>query len=165
MTIDKSRERIIESLAKAKSTCEELSLNAVPRFYFTDANFIESSEFTAKTCLCFGELSVSCDGLSDGEECIFAICVATKSGMIDDGELEAAIMEFEGELSGFIEAIKSSDSKISVMQEINEKQQKEAEEASAQVMAEIKKMKKKLFFAIGAIAVLVAAVFIVSAII
>ena len=165
MTINGARERIIESLSRAKASCEELGLTAIQRLYFTDENFIESSEFTPKTYLYFGELSVSCEGLEDGEECIFAVCVSTKRGMIDDGELQAAILEFESEISEFIETLKSSDSKITAMQQINEKQQREAEEASAEVMAEIKKMKRKLFLAIGAIVVLVAAVFVVSAII
>ncbi len=165
MTINGARERISEALSKAKASCEELGLTAVQRLYFTDENFIESSEFTPKTYLYFGELSVSCDGLEDGEECIFAVCVATKRGMIDDGDLDTAIVEFEGEISEFIETLKGSDSKIAAMQRINEKQQKEAEEAAAQVMAEVKKMKRKLFLAIGAIVVLIAAIFTVSAII
>lgn len=165
MTIDGARQKIIEALASAKATCEKLELTTTERLYFTDQNFIESSTFTPKTHLLFGELSATCEGLADGEECIFALCVETCGGMIDDSALDEAIIEFENEISEFIETLKTADSKVAAMQKINEKQQKEADEAAAQVMAEVGKMKKKLYLAIGAIVLMVAAVFVISAII
>ena len=165
MTINEAREKINEALSAAKAVCEGLQLVAAQRSFFTDGNLIESADFSAKTSLLFGELTVFCDGLEDGEECIFAICVAQKDGMIDDGELTAAIAEFDGEIAEFSELVGASESKISAMQIINERQQIEAEEATAKLMAEIKKTKKKLFLAIGAIVALVVAIFAVSAII
>lgn len=165
MTINGAIEKISEALSAARNVCENLGLTAAQRVYYTDSNLLESSEFTAKTAFLFGELTLTCDGLEDGDECIFAICLAQKDGLVDDGELEAAIAEFNGEIAEFAELVGSSDSKISAMHLINERQQNEAEQAAAELMKQIKKTKKKLFFAIGAIVALIAAILIVGAII
>ena len=165
MTINEAREKITGALAAAKEILTALELTVAERVFYTDGNLIESAELTEKTSLIFGELTVTCDGLEDGEECIFAICVEQRGGMVGDEDMAAAIEEFEGEIAEFSALVGASESKLSAMQTINEKQQAEAEEATAKLMAEIKRTKKKLFFAIGAMVAIIAAILIISAII
>ena len=163
MTIISAKEKIVAAIGTAKSTLDAKNFITKARVYFTDANFVESSEITPKTRLLFGEISIGFDGLEDGDECIFSICAELNAGETDDDTLSHDITEFESEIESFISEVESAESPIKAIEKINARQEEEARIATEEMMQQIKKMKKKLFFAFGALIIIIAAVLIGNA--
>ena len=165
MTVNEAKEKIVYAISTAKDTLDTKNFITTARIYYTDANFIESSELTPKTRFVFGELTIGYDGLEDGDECIYAICAPISSGEIDATELDRDITDFASDIDKFIAETESAPSVISAIERINAKQETEAKEATEQMMAEIRKTKKKLFLAFGALILIIAAVLIGNALV
>ena len=155
MIIITAKEKIAEKLIKTAECLNEAGLITKSRVYFTDARFIESADVTENSRLVFGELTVSAEGLEEDEAAIFVICAELVAGEVEDGALDEAIKEFDAEIADFQTELGSAPSKADAIKKINEKQQAEADAAAKEMMEELRIAKKKLFFGIGAIAVLI----------
>lgn len=164
MIISEAKQIITDKLVMAAERLKEKELLPKMRCYFTDASFIESADITEKSRIIFGELSVSAEGLDEGEECIFVICAELSAGEVSEEELATSIEEFESELLE-LEGEISSLCPVEALRKITEKQQKEADAAAEEMMAELRSARKKLFWGIGAIVAIIAVIIIVGSII
>lgn len=160
MIISLAKEKIAAKLTELAQRLTDNGLFTRSRVFFTDSNFIESAEIVEKSRLIFGELTVRADDVFDDEECIFIICAELKAGEVDDTELDNSIKEFDEETEEFITLLNSSSSKQEAIQKLSEKHQAEADVAAAEMMEELRAARKKLFWGIGAIVVLLVGIVI-----
>ena len=160
MIIITAKEIISKKLIETAEALKEKGLITKSRVYFTDARFIESAEITENSRLIFGELTVSAEGLEEDEAAIFVICAELAAGEVADEALEASIKEFEGEIAELYAELDTAPSKKDAIARINEKQESEADAAAKEMMEELRIAKKKLFFGIGAIVVIIIAIVI-----
>lgn len=165
MLIITAKEKITEKLTEASDRLSKAGLFTRSRCYFTDQNFTESAEITEKSRIIFGELTVGAEGLDEDEECVFVICAELKAGEIDDAELENSAKEFDDEIAEFFSALEAAPSKNEAIRKINEKQEAEANAAAEQMMEELRIARKKLFWGIGAIVIIIIGIVIAGSLI
>ena len=160
MIISTAKEKMVARLTEASRLLGDKGLSTTIRAYFTDANFIESADITEKSRIIFGELAVSAEGLEEDERVIFVICAELAAGEVSDEELDGSIKEFDAELDEFTAELDSAPSYKAAIERINEKQQIEADAAAKEMMEELRIAKKKLFWGIGAIVVIIVGIVI-----
>ena len=100
--------------------------------------------------------------MDEEDFCTYGLCCETKVGMVSDEELEKEISDFKENVKKLTREITEAPSPREKILEINARQEKEAEESMNQFNLEMKKMKLKLYGALGVLGAIVAGVIIVS---
>ena len=162
MTVEQAREIIKTTVAEAVSLCKENGFSVSGRVYYSDKALRECPEFNANVILLFGAIRLGFDDMDEEDFCTYGLCCETKVGMVDDSELEKEISDFKENVEKLTREITEAPSPAEKIKEINERQEKEAEESMTQFNLEMKKMKLKLYGALGVLGAIVAGVIIVS---
>ena len=110
----------------------------------------------------FGDLAFGYGQMEDDDYCNYSICCEIKTGLVDDGELAEGIRAFEEEIDKVIAKLKGASDPEAILEEISRAQSEEAEEAAKEFSKEMRKVKLKLYLAVGAIIVIIAAVLILG---
>ena len=110
--------------------------------------------------LLFGDVAFGYESMDFDDYCNYSICCEVKSAEVNEKELEDGIAEFNKEIDKVIEKVSSATSPESVIEEISKQQTEDAEIAAREFAKEMRKIKFKLYGAIGAIVVIIAAVLI-----
>ncbi len=160
MTARIAKERIEAAVLAAVGRLNGAGLLTKSRTFYTDKNLAESTEFSPSALLLFGDLAFGCDDMEDDDYCNYSICCEIKTGLVDEGELEAGIADFNNEIDSIIEKLANATSKSAFLEEISRKQAEEAEEAAREFAKEMRKVKIKLYSAVAAIVVIILAVLI-----
>lgn len=160
MTARIAREKIEESILKAKGMLTEQGLTAKAESFYTDKNLDKSAEFTVKSILLFGNLSFGTPNMEEDEFCNYSICCEVKSGEVDEGELTKATEDFFAEIDALIKTLSGATSKEAVLSELSKKQSDDASLAAAEFEKEIRKVRIKLYAAVAVIVVIILGVII-----
>ena len=162
MTAKIAREKIEDAVLAAEKKLKEIGLTTRPRSFYTDKNLSEAQEFSPKSLLVFGDLAFGYGQMEDDDYCNYSICCEIKTGLVDDGELADGIRAFEEEIDKVIARLKGASDPEAILEEISRAQSEEAEEAAKEFSKEMRKVKLKLYLAVGAIIVIIAAVLILG---
>lgn len=162
MTAKIAREKIEDAVLAAEKKLKEIGLTTRPRSFYTDKNLSEAQEFSPKSLLVFGDLAFGYGQMEDDDYCNYSICCEIKTGLVDDGELADGIRAFEEEIDKVIARLKGASDPEAILEEISKVQSEEAEEAAKEFSKEMRKVKLKLYLAVGAIIVIIAAVLILG---
>lgn len=162
MTAQQAKTIISDTMAEAVKLCEEKGLVSSARVYYSDKALRECAEFNDSVILLFGAVKLGFPDMDEEDFCTFGLCCETKLGNVKDEELEKEIADFKVGLDKILEEILSSPSPEKKIAEINERQDKEAAESMKEFDLEMKKMKLKLYGALGALAVFAAAMIIIG---
>ena len=162
MTAKIAREKIEDAVLAAEKKLKEIGLTTRPRSFYTDKNLSEAQEFSPKSLLVFGDLAFGYGQMEDDDYCNYSICCEIKTGLVDDAELADGIRAFEEEIDKVIARLKDASDPEAILEEISRAQSEEAEEAAKGFSKEMRKVKLKLYLAVGAIIVIIAAVLILG---
>ena len=162
MTAEQAQQRISDTVTEAVELCKTKGLVASARVYYSDKALRECSEFNDSVILLFGAIRLGIEGMDEEDMCTYGLCCEIKLGQVKDEELEREIADFKQNLDKLLEEIISSPSPEKKIEEINERQEKEATESMKEFDLEMKKMKLKLYSALGICALFAAALIIVG---
>ena len=162
MTVEQAREIIKTAVADAISLCKENGFLVSGKVYYSDKALRECAEFNENVILLFGAIKLGFDDMDEEDFCTYGLCCETKVGMVSDEELEKEISDFKENVKKLTWEITEAPSPREKILEINARQEKEAEESMNQFNLEMKKMKLKLYGALGVLGAIVAGVIIVS---
>ena len=162
MTVEQAKELIKETVAEQIEICKEKGFIASGKVYYSDKALRECSEFNADIILLFGAIKLGLDGMDEEDFCTYGMCCETKLGMVEDTEIEKEIEDFKADIVKMIDEILSSPSPSKKITEINTRQEQEAEESMQQFNLEMRKMKLKLYGALGILAIIAAAIIILG---
>ena len=162
MTAEQAKQAILNTVCEAADLCQKKGLVASARAYYSDKALRECAEFNDSVILIFGAVKLGFDGMDEEDMCTYGLCCETKLGMVDDAELDKEIADFKNNLDTMLEEILTAENPEKKICEINEKQEKEAAESMKEFDLEMKKMKLKLYCALGIFAFVAAAMIIVG---
>ena len=162
MTAKIAREKIEDAVLAAEKKLKEVGLTTRPRSFYTDKNLTEAQEFSPKSLLVFGDLAFGYGEMELDDYCNYSICCEIKTGLVDDGELAEGIRAFEEEVDKIIAKLNGATNPEAVLEEISRAQTEEAEAAAREFSKEMRKVKFKLYLAVGAIIVIIASVLILG---
>ena len=162
MTAEQAKQAILNTVCEAAELCKAKGLVASARAYYSDKLLGECAEFNDSVILIFGAVRLGYDGMDEEDMCTYGLCCETKLGMVDDAELEKEIADFKKNLDTLLEEILTAENPEKKICEINEKQEKEAAESKKEFELDMKKMKLKLYGALGIFALVAAAMSIVG---
>ena len=160
MNVKIAREKIEEAIKAGAERLSAAGLKTKVRSFYTDKNLAETDEFSPKVILLFGDVAFGYESMDFDDYCNYSICCEVKSAEVNEKELEDGIAEFNKEIDKVIEKVSSATSPESVIEEISKQQTEDAEIAAREFAKEMRKIKFKLYGAIGAIVVIIAAVLI-----
>lgn len=160
MNVKIAREKIEEVIKAGAERLSAAGLKTKVRSFYTDKNLAETEEFSPKVILLFGDVAFGYESMDFDDYCNYSICCEVKSAEVNEKELEDGIAEFNKEIDKVIEKVSSATSPESVIEEISKQQTEDAEIAAREFAKEMRKIKFKLYGAIGAIVVIIAAVLI-----
>lgn len=162
MNIQAATTLIKEAVTGAAELCKEKGFSASARVYYSDKALRECTEFNDSVILVFGAIRLGLEDMDEEDFCTYGLCCETKLAEVKDEEIEAEIAKFKEEVEKLVTEIAESDSPKAKIVEINERQEKEAVASMREFDTEMKKMKLKLYSALGAIAAIAAAIIIVG---
>ncbi len=165
MTAEQAKQIITSTMIEAAELCKEKGLVATSRVYYSDKALRECAEFNDSVILLFGAIKLGFASMDEEDFCTYGLCCETKLGEDKDSELEKEIADFKANLENMLEEILSAPSPEKKIEEINARQEEEAAESMKSFDLEMKKMKLKLYGALGALALFAAAMIIVGFII
>ena len=165
MTAEQAKKIITYTMAEAADMCEKKGLDATARAYYSDKALRECAEFNDSVILIFGAIKLGFASMDEEDYCTYGLCCETKLGEVNDAEIEKEISDFKAGLEKMLEEILSAPSPEKKIEEINARQEEEAAESMKSFDLEMKKMKLKLYGALGALALFAAAMIIVGFII
>ena len=162
MNIQAATTLIKETLNSAVDLCREKGFSASARVYYSDKALRECPEFNDSVILVFGAVKLGFEDMDEDDFCTYGLCCETKLAEVKDEEIESEIAKFKEEIEKLVTEISESDSPKAKIVEINERQEKEAVASMREFDTEMKKMKLKLYGALGAIAAIAAAIIIIG---
>ena len=162
MNIQAATNLIKETVSDAIELCKEKGFIASARVYYSDKALRECAEFNDSVILVFGAIKLGLEDMDEEDYCTYGMCCETKLAEVKDDEIEAEIAKFKEEVNKLIREISEADSPKAKIIEINERQEKEAIASMKEFDTEMKKMKLKLYSALGVIAAIAAAMIIVG---
>ena len=130
-----------------------------------DSLLRECAEFNDSVILLFGAIKLGFASMDEEDFCAYGLCCETKLGEVKDSELEKEIADFKANLGNMLKEIFSAPSPEKKIEEINARQEEEASQSMQSFDLEMRKMKLKLYGALGALALFAAAMIIVGFII
>ncbi len=160
MTAEQARDIIKNTVAEAVALCNDKGFTASAKTYYSDKALRECANFSEDAILIFGAIKLGLADMDEEDFCTYGLCVETKLGMVDDGELEKEITDFKENISKILDEICAAPSPADKIREINLRQEEEAEKAGREFELEMKKMKLKLYGALAILGVIVAAIVI-----
>ncbi len=162
MTVNEAREIIKTAVLEAVELCKSNGFCASGKVYYSDKALRECSEFNENVILLFGAIRLGVSDMDEEDFCTYGLCCETKVGMVNDSELEAEVSNFKDNVQKLLSEITASPAPKEKIKEINLRQEKEAEESMNQFNLEMKKMKLKLYGALGVLGLIIAGVIIAS---
>ena len=162
MTVEQARETIKTAVAEALELCKSNGFSASGKVYYSDKTLRECSEFNENVILLFGAIKLGFADMDEEDYCTYGLCCETKVGTVKDEELENEIANFKENVDKLISEITAAPSPAKKILEINARQEKEAEESMKEFELEMKKMKLKLYGALGVLGAIVAGVVIAA---
>ena len=162
MKVEQAKEQIRATVSSALALCKENGLIATGKVYYSDKALSECAEFNENAILLFGAIRIGVSGMDEEDFCTLSLCSEIKVGLVNDEELTHEIEEFNKNLANMLEEIGSGEKKEEKILEINARQEKEAEKSMQEFNAEMRKMKIKLYSALGILGAIVAAIIIGS---
>ncbi|MBO5879023.1 MAG: hypothetical protein J6Q68_00515 [Clostridia bacterium] len=130
--------------------------------YYCDKNLNQITEFDQKVILLFGSIKIGLADMESDEYCTYALCCEVKAAMVDDEELTKEIENFKRDVQELIDKLMSAPSKKQMLLDINASQEREAEKSFEEFNAQMRKMKLKLYCALGVLAIIAAGILIFS---
>lgn len=165
MTAEQAKQIISDTMLGSAELCREKGLVSTARVYYSDKALRECAEFNNSVILLFGAVKLGFASMDEEDFCAYGLCCEIKLGEVTDAELEKEIADFKTNLDKMLEEILSAPSPEKKIEEINARQEAEASESMKSFDLEMKKMKLKLYGALGALALFAAALIIVGFII
>ena len=162
MTAKIARDKIEDAVLKASQKLKDAGLATRPRSFYTDKNLTEEQDFSPRSLLVVGDLAFGYGDMEDDDYCNYSICCEIKTGLVDDTELEDGIKAFLEEVDKVLTKLSTATNPSAVLEEISRQQTEEAEKAALEFSKEMRKVKIKLYSAVAAIIVIIAAVIIVG---
>lgn len=162
MTVEQAREIIKAAVTDAVTLCNARGFSASGKVYYSDKALRECSEFNENVILLFGAIRLGLPDMDEDDYCTYGLCCETKLGTVNDEELEKEIANFKETSDKLLSEISAAPSPAEKISEINERQEKEAEESMRAFNLEMKKMKLKLYGALGVLGAIVAGVIIAA---
>ena len=162
MTAEQAKKLVANAMLEASELCKEKGLVADARAYYSDKALRECAEFNDSVILLFGAVRLGVEGMDEDDMCTYGLCCEIKLGEVDDAELEKEICDFNADLEKILEEILASSDREKTIIAINERQENEAAESMKEFDLEMKKMKLKLYSALGIFAFIAAAMIIVG---
>ncbi len=165
MTVKEAYNKINTAVATQMKELEALGLYVTGRMYYNDKNLFELTEYTPKCILVFGSMRVGLEDMEEDDLCGYAISAEIKAGEVDEAEVDESIAFFEKELDILkkrIGAASGDAERRKILKEIYDEQSREIAEATEQFNKEIKKVRRKMFIAIGVLIVICAAILIIT---
>ena len=156
MNLEQAREKLSCVLTSAKEKFNSEEFITTTELYFCDKNLVKSPQFKKDSIMIFALLTVGHKELEEDEYCSYGICCEIKTANVDEGEIDKEIANFNAETDAFYEELKSSPSAKDKILEINQRQEKEAEKSMEEFNSEMRKMKLKLYGALGFLAIVAA---------
>lgn len=165
MTAQEARQIIAEAVTQKAEICKQKGFLTGTKVYYSDKALRECTEFNENVILLFGAVKLGLEGMDEEDYCTYGLCCETKLGMVDDEELNKEIEDFNKDVDKMLEEILSSPSPAEKIVEINARQEKEAMDSMSEFNREMRKMKLKLYSALGILGVIAAAIIIAGFII
>ena len=162
MTAEQARQLILETVLEQADICKEKGLIASAKAYYSDKTLRECSEFNENVILVFGAIRLGAEGMDEEDYCAYSLCCETKTGKVDDDELNKEIENFKTEAAKMLEEITSAPSPADKIREIDLRQEEEAQKAMQEFNTEMKKMKLKLYGGLGIFAAIAAVLIILG---
>ena len=162
MHIQQATQLIKKTVSEAVELCKEKGFSATARVYYSDKALRECKDFNDSVILVFGAIKLGLEDMDEDDYCTYGMCCETKLAEVKDEEIAAEVAKFKEDVEKLLEEISASDSPKAKIVEINERQEKEAAVSMKEFDAEMRKMKIKLYSALGVIAVIAAAMVIVG---
>ena len=165
MTVQEAYSAIDKAIEKYAPQLRDLGFVVKKRIFYTDKNLVQMQEFTEKSILIFGDISIGCEGMEEDDFCNYSVCAEITTAIVKDETLEKNLAEFKADLDMFIERINEAGADSAayerIISEISKEQEAEAEAAALEFANEMKKARTKLLIAIGVlVAVLAVIVFV-----
>ena len=154
MTAEQARQQIMNAVSEAVELCRSKGLTATGKTYYGDKLLRECAEFNADVLLVSGAIKLGTENMDEEDYCAYGMCCETKVGMVKDEEIEAEIAAFKENVEKLLEEITTAPSPEKKIEEINARQEAEAVESMKEFDLEMKKMKLKLYGALGVLALI-----------
>ena len=162
MNVEQARQIIKEAVTEQVEICKENGFTVSGKVYFSDKALRECTEFNENIILIFGAIKLGLADMDEEDFCTYGLCCEIKTGLVNDEELEREIADFKSDVQKMLAEIAAAPSPIEKIKEINLRQEKEAEESMREFDKEMRKMKLKLYSALGALAAIAATIIIVG---
>ncbi len=160
MNAEIAREKFKEIISEAISIAKEKGFAAKGKTYYSDKTLREFTEFDESIILLFGGIDLGLADMDEEDFCTFGLCCEIKLGMINEEELEREIEDFRTNINNFFEEVAAAPSPKKKIEEINLRQEKDAEKSMAEFEGEMKKVKLKLYGALAILALIVIGIII-----
>ena len=162
MTVEQAREIITEAVSEQVAICKEKGFTVSGKVYYSDKALRECTEFNENVILVFGAIKLGLPDIDEEDFCTYGLCCETKVAMVKDEELEKELADFKQNVTEMLAEIEASPSPADKLREINVRQEEEAQKSMQEFNLEMKKMKLKLYGALGVLGAIVSAVIIAA---
>ena len=129
MNVETAREKFKEIISEAINTAKEKGFTAKGKTYYSDKTLRECAEFDENIILLFGGMDIGLSEMDEEDFCTFGLCCEIKLGTVNDEELEREIEDFKNNINKFFEEVEAAPSPTKKIEEINLRQEKEAEKS------------------------------------
>ena len=162
MTVEQAKQKFTDAVSSKMATYRENGFTVSGKVYYSDKALSECTEFNENVILLFGAVKVGLPDMDEDDFCTIGLCCEIRLGAVDDAEMEKELSEFDANTNTILDELLSSPEKLKKIQQINLRQEKEAEKSMQEFNTEMHKMKIKLYSALGILVFIVAAIMIGS---